>query len=187
MMMKSLLLAAGTMALVTGCASVRIYDANDGQNYYDGAFEYATQEGSISTVVLGSPVTAPGANFAQRATGLMTGATRGRLVTFQPADWTAPDIKTFRVVALFNGKQPFTDEDICKSAQSVNIEPVRATATLDMAFCQGPHLLSAASGSVNDLKSLDDPRFAELVRGVSLAMIPRADLNEISNDGSVVP
>lgn len=187
MALKSFALAAGALVLVAGCTSVRIYDPLDGQNYYDGAFEYATPDGTISTVVLGSPVPAPAANLPQIATGHMKGATRGKVVTFEPADWTPPDEKTFRVVAVFNGKPPYTDEDICTSAQTFETEPARVTATLDMAFCQGPHLLSAASGSVDELKSLDDPRFAELVKGVALAMIPRGDLDEISNDGGVFP
>ncbi|MGZ0246603.1 MAG: hypothetical protein ACKVH1_11710 [Alphaproteobacteria bacterium] len=39
--------------LATGCSSVRVIDHEGGQNYYEGAFEFATLDGTIRTHVVG--------------------------------------------------------------------------------------------------------------------------------------
>jgi hypothetical protein len=51
-----------------------------------------------------------------------------------------------------------------------------------MAFCYGDQLKSDARGWVYDLRRVDDPRFASLVKQVTLAMIPTGDKERMFQD-----
>lgn len=186
--MKSIVPAvlASLTLTVAGCDSVRVIEPGDGQNYYDGAFEYATQGGEIDTIVLGSPFGPAASNVPALTTDHMKGATRGRVVTFAPVDWSTPG-DAFRVVVLFNGAPPFTADDVCSNGTDIGTNSADASTPMFAAFCQGAHLISFAHGAVGNLKGPDDPRFRDLVRQVTLAMIPAVDKNEISNDGSILP
>ncbi len=187
-MRKSFLLAAIVApALALGaCSSVRINENHDSQNYYDGAFEFATQSGSIKTVVIGSPFGKDDRSIADKTTALMKGATPGSVVTFEPSDWTKAD-NSFRVVVLFNGRMPYDQDAISKKGPEIGTDPGRSTVRMDAALCHGDYLISSADGSVDGLKGPDDPRFRELVRGVALAMIPAYNYNRDSSDTGGIP
>jgi hypothetical protein len=57
---------------------------------------------------------------------------------------------------------------------------------MSAAFCQGDALQSDTSGIAYKLAGPNDPKFAELVRGVTNAMIP-IDTAEEETEESVVP
>ena len=72
-------------ALSAGFSSVRVIDHAGGQNYNDGAIEYATLDGIIKTFVVGSPFGAVNTDFARSVTSAMKGATFGRMShSFRP-------------------------------------------------------------------------------------------------------
>jgi hypothetical protein len=48
--------------ITAGCSQVKVIDTEYGQNYYDGAFEFATMDGSLKTAVVGSPFAAEATN-----------------------------------------------------------------------------------------------------------------------------
>lgn len=174
------------LALAAGCNDVRIIETYDEPSYYEGAFEFATQNGEIKTTVLGTPF---GRNeeITPVTTGHMRGATLGRTVTFTPAGWTV-DENVFRVVVLFNGKSPYSRSDLCRKGPELATEMSNgAPVRMEAAFCQGPHLLSFAEGTAANVKDLDDPRFRELVRGVALAMIPPNDTNKAGSGEATTP
>lgn len=160
--------------LVAGCSNVLVTDYSGGQNYYDGAFEYATKDGSINTYIAGAPFLSPGPEFKNTVISNLYGATLGRNVNFIDAK---PNTERygFHIVVAFNTTNPLGADDICRDATSVKSKPNLETTTMFGVFCQGGHPLSYASGTVGGLKGPSDPKLAELVREVALAMIPRYD------------
>lgn len=190
MKVASIAVAAGTLALLAGCTGVRVNEPVGGQNFYAGAFQYATHKNQeIDTVVLGSPFgPAQSDNIAALTTAAMKGATEGRTVTFRPASFktAGDDNNHFRVVVLFNGKPPYISDDLCKDGPSIATAPGADRVTMDAAFCEGSSLISSADGTVSTLSGPKDPNFRELVRQVTHAMIPSVDKNELSNGPDVV-
>ena len=189
MRVGSIATALGLLAMTAGCSGVRVYEPLDGQNYYDGAFQYATQKHEIDTVVLGTPFgPAASDDIAAITTAHMKGATEGPVVSFKPVAWAgAGDGNNgFRVVVLFDGKSPFIDDDLCKDGPSIETAPGASPVTMHAAFCEGPNLISSASGEVGSLSGPQDPKFRQLVREVAHAMIPAVDKNAISNDSGAV-
>jgi hypothetical protein len=169
--LATLLVVAG---LATGCSVVRIIDHEGGQNYYDGAFEFATLDGTIKTHVVGSPFAMPAPSFAQTVTANMKGAAPGRDVTFVPSSRNTTK-HAFHIVVVFNGKNPLIETEVCQNADDVTTAPSPRTTVMFAVFCQDGHPLSYSTGYVDGLESPADPRFPQLVEQVSRAMIPGYD------------
>ena len=169
------------VTLIAGCSQVRVLDYNGGQNYYDGAFEFATQDGKINTYIAGSPFSSPDPKFKKTIISNMYGATFRRNVNFVD---TTPNTERygFHIVVAFNAINPLGVDDICRNATEVKSRPNLKTTSMIGIFCQGGHPLSYASGYVSGLTGPNDPKFSELVREVALAMIPRYD-DEHSSGG----
>ena len=159
MKIRSLIATCLFAAVSAGCNTVRIIDHSGGMNYYDGAFE---------------PFFGTGADTKNITTSMMYGATFGRDVKFVSA---APntDKYGFHVVVAFNVSDPLSVADICENAAQVKSDSSRRTTAMQGVFCQGGYPLSYASGYVSDLTGPGDPRFRQLVRAVTLAMIPAYD------------
>lgn len=161
-------------ALSTGCSVVRVIDHEGGQNYYDGAFELATLDGTIKTHIVGAPFENQGQSFARTVTAQMKGATRGREVEFIPSPRNT--IKhAFHVVVVFNGKNPVIENEVCQNADEIGTSQAQSHTTMFAVFCQDGFPISYSEGHVDGLRSSEDPRFGQLVKQVSLAMIPGYD------------
>ncbi len=160
--------------LAAGCSVVRVIDHEGGQNYYEGAFEYATLDGTIKTHVVGSPFTEADPSFARTVTAYMKGATRGRDVTFIPSPRNTTK-HAFHVVIVFNGKNPLIETEVCENADEIATVPSPNNTVMFAVFCQDGYPLSYAAGFVDGLTSPADPRFEQLVKQVSRAMTPGYD------------
>ena len=160
--------------LTTGCSSVRVIDHEGGQNYYEGAFEFATLDGTIRTHVVGSPFTKAVLFFAQTVTANMKGALPGRDVTFVPSSRNISK-HAFHIVVVFNGRNPLVGTEVCQNADDVTTVPAPQTTVMFAVFCHDGYPLSYSTGYVDGLESLADPRFPQLVEQVSRAMIPSYD------------
>ncbi|CAN0543718.1 unnamed protein product, partial [Laminaria digitata] len=158
-------------ALSTGCSVVRVIDHEGGQNYYDGAFEFATLDGTIKTHVVGSPFANTDASFVRSVTADMKTSTRGRDVEFVPSSRNTKK-HAFHVVVVFNGKNPLIETEVCQNADEIETAPELKTTSMFAVFCQDGHPLSYSTGYVGNLSSPADPRFPELVQQVSRAMVP---------------
>lgn len=160
--------------LTAGCSAVRVIDYNGGQNYYDGAFEFATQSGKINTYIAGAPFSTVGGSYKFSITSMMYAATFGRKVNFVA---TKPNTEKygFHIVVAFNVVNPLGVDDICQDATQIKSQPNLNTTSMLGVFCQGGYPLSYANGYVSGLTGSADPKFARLVREVALAMIPRYD------------
>jgi hypothetical protein len=167
----ALLVIAGLSA---GCSAVRVIDHEGGQNYYGGAFEFATLDGTIKTHVVGSPFGKSAPPVAQSVTANMKGATRGRAVTFIPSPRNTTK-HAFHVVVVFNGKNPLIETEVCQNADEITTVPSADTTVMFAVFCQDGHPLSYSTGFVDGLESPADPRFPQLVKQVARAMVPGYD------------
>ena len=171
-------------ALSAGCSAVRVIDYAGGQNYYDGAFEFATLDGTINTHVVGSPFAESDPPLARAVTTFMKGATRGREVTFIPSPRNTTK-HAFHIVVVFNGKHPLVETEICQNADEVVTTPSTQTTSMLAVFCQDGHPLSYSTGYVGGLRSPADPRFRQLIKQVSRAMIPGYD--DLREGDSILP
>ena len=162
------------LMLSAGCSSVRVADHEGGLSYYEGAFEYATLDSTIKTHVVGSPFYKFGPAFAESVTATMTGATRGRKVTFISSPQNDARHE-FHVVVIFNGKNSLTERDICESASPADTIRSLQTTKMFAVFCHGDHPLSYSSGLVDGVKADMEPLFHQLVKEVTLGMIPGYD------------
>ncbi len=161
--------------ITAGCSQVKVIDTEYGQNYYDGAFEFATMDGSLKTAVVGSPFAAEATNeFAKSVTGLLKNATFGRDVTFVPAPRNL-EKNAFHSVIVFNGVQPFTEREMCENDVPIKTRASRAQTSMHAVFCHGKFPISYSSGFALNLAGPADPDFQILVRAVAQAMIPRYD------------
>ncbi len=174
MKFRSLVIISLLAALSGGCSTVRIVDLGGGQNYYDGAFEFATKDGKINTHVVGSPFSAAAGNFKNTVTSMMYGSTFGRNVKFVSSPPNTEKYR-FHVVVTFNVTRSINMADLCENPTRLKSDPTRKTTSMEAIFCQGGYPLSYASGYVSGLTGPSDPRFAQLVREVTLSMIPRYD------------
>lgn len=162
------------LGLSAGCSVVRVIEYTGSQNYYDGAFEYATQDGKINTYVAGTPFPTADPEFKNKITSIMYGANFGREVNFVPAKPNV-DKHAFHIVVTFNPDERLSFADLCENAAQTKSQPGRETTSMKGVFCQGSHPLSFASGYVSGLTGPADPKLVSLVREVALAMIPRYD------------
>ncbi|MGB0632180.1 MAG: hypothetical protein ACPGRZ_15930 [Alphaproteobacteria bacterium] len=174
-MLRTLAALSAVAVIGAGCSSVKIIDSEPTSNYYDGAFEFATQSGEIKTAIYGSPFDEKASDpFARSVTAIMKGANFGREVTYVPAARNT-DKKAFHIVAVFYGVAPFTDAEACENVAEISTRPNAKTTTMHAYFCHGAYSLSSAIGFVDNLTDPSDPCFQQLVRQVAQAMIPRYD------------
>ena len=184
-MLRTLFALTAIVIVGAGCSSIKVIDSEPTSNYYDGAFEYATQSGEIRTAIYGSPFEDTASDhFAKRVTATMKGTNFGRDVSYVPSTRNT-DKKAFHIVTVFNGVGGFTATEACENVSEITTRPNVKTTTMHAYFCHGAYPLSSATGFIDNLKDPSDPRFQELVRKVALAMIPRYD--EENSSGNDVP
>lgn len=172
--------AALCLAILTAaCGAVVVQDSPGPRfSYFDGDFEFATRKGAIVTDVAGNPFGMNQRQFADIIRNTMRGqvdvATKADFVA-SGNDATAPP---YRIVVAFNPPPRIDNFDLCKQ----RTETPSLTGTRDlkvrMAFCFGDTLKSGSAAWLSDVSSLEDPRFADLVRKATLAMIPTQDGEE---------
>ncbi len=178
------LTAALALTGTVGCAGnlVLINDPVFQQLYTVEDFSLAARNGEIMTRVFGDPFAAPREGFAARVTGMMKGANLGREVTYTGAP-AGGGSGNYHVALAFNPTPRTTADEICAGPPSDPMASGAGPVTLLAAFCHGHGLRSTASGHARNLSGPDDPRFRELVRGVTLALFPAYDHWDIGGDG----
>jgi hypothetical protein len=166
-----------------GCAAVKVVEHTDTQNYYDGAFEFATQNGEINTYIAGAPFAGEDAiaRFKFRVFSKLYRSTFGRDVNFKPSKPNSEKYG-FHVVITFNAVNHLSAGDICEDATQIKSRANLKTTSMLSVFCQGAHPISYSRGYVGSLSGPDDPKLESLVRGVAQAMIPLYDDHHSAND-----
>ena len=157
-----------------GCSDVVIQDApgvTSRTSYYPGEIEYATRKGAIATTVLGNPFGGPKEEFDTRVLGLMKHQNRGVPAEFVATQGDRTD-QVFNVVVAFNLPANIPARRLCKDPAALSTTPHAGNLRMTAAFCHVGSLQSGTFGIANNLSGPDDPKFAELVRGVTHAMTP---------------
>lgn len=183
-MMRSmrLLTAATALAATSACGGnmVLISEPVYQQLYTVEDFQLAALNGEIMTRVFGNPFAVPRDSFAGLVTGMMKGANLGREVIFTGTP-AGRGSGYYHVALAFNPTPRTTADEICAGPPAD--PPVTGPVTLLAAFCRSDGLKSTADGSAGNLSGPEDPRFRELVRGVTLALFPAYDHWDIGGDG----
>jgi len=182
---KTGLIAMATALALGGCSSVWVDDLPPPRySYNEGDFEYANHKGAILTQIVGNPFAIPDDQFRSAALAHMQGQNRGTPAKFVAAP-SKETLAPYKVVAAFNMPANIDGYDLCKGPGALPPSPKRTgPVTLNMAFCFGDEIKSDARGSVYDLRGIDDPRFADLVRSVTQAMLPTGDGLDMFNDAN---
>lgn len=185
---KIRLCAASVLVLgLAGCGGAVVVQDSPGPrwSYFDGDFEYATRDGAIVTEVVGNPFQMPKDRFDAEVRRLMRNRTLGPPVEFVAGATPGKTDPLYKVVVAFNALPNMSGHELCKRGTGT---PTRAGGVLDMAvaFCIGDSLKSEASGHTAPVAGPDAPRFAKLVRDVTLALIPVQD-NEEQGEGEINP
>ena len=180
---------AAIALLATACTGVLIEDApglDSRASYYRGEFDYATRNGAIMTTIVGNPFAAPKPGFDARVVGLMKEQNRGVPAEFVAAHGARTD-PVFSVVVAFNMAPGISPNRLCREPATVQTAPHSRDLRMSAAFCHGDALQSDAAGVAYQLAGPDDPKFAELVRGVTNAMVPIDTSEEGDGGDSVMP
>lgn len=166
-------------SLTTACGAVVVDDSPGPRfSYFDGDFEFATHKGAIVADVAGNPFGINQQQFAKIVRNTM----RGHVDVASKADFVESSneatLAPYRVVVAFNPPPRIDNHDLCE--QRVGTPSLTGTGEIKvrMAFCFGDTPKSGSTAWVSDVSSLEDPRFSDLVRKATLAMIPTQDSEE---------
>jgi hypothetical protein len=138
--------------------------------YTPTILNYAATRGGILVDVTGNPFDAPQEDLEQAITQSMTGSHFGPRVGFlttPPEDFVVP----YRVVMVFDAAQNHTDLKLCRFDHGIDPqagEKVRVHAAL----CAKESPLTAVSGQVAEASGPGDPRFHQLIRQITVNLLP---------------
>jgi hypothetical protein len=162
------------IALSIATAGCEEHPRTVSHHYVDGAWSLAQgamRNAPLLIVIEGQPFVGTSASTESRIAAIMKEAitwTETAAFTTEPAQAVS---QTLRIVITFNPLER-TDAHAQCTRQSRGGEPlpegrVRIIAT----FCDAATVLVTVSGRVGPVADLDDPRFAALVRQVTLDML----------------
>lgn len=154
--------------------------------YFDGDFEYATRDGAVVTEVAGNPFAMPKERFDTEVRRLMYGQTEGLPVSFVERPTSGKTDPTYKVVVAFNALPSVSGFDLCEKGSLTPTRTDGRELQMAIAFCIGDELKSETSGFTSTVAGPDAPRFAQLVREVTQALIPRQDGEDVG-EGSTAP
>lgn len=144
------------------------------RHHVEGAWSLAQgvmKDGPLLVVIEGAPFQQPGEQLEATVVGIMTGAvtwTASPRFTSQPTEGVS---RSLRIVMTFNSPQETGAHEQC-SGQSTGGGPLpEGNIRVLAAFCDAATILVSVSGEVADVTEINDPRFAALVRQVTLDML----------------
>ncbi len=179
--------AVSLLALGLGaCTGMVVVQDSPGPRhaYFDGDFEYATRDGAIVTEVAGNPFAMPKQRFDDAVRRLMDGQTLGPPVTFANGPTPGKTDPHYKVVVAFNAPPGVSAFDLCRKGAATPTRGTGGEVNMAIAFCIGDDLKSDTSGFTSSVAGSGAPRFAQLVREVTLALIPVQD-GEDTGEGDV--
>lgn len=181
--------ALAAALILGGCAgSIVVYEYPGPQrSYWDGDFRYATHKGAILTEVHGNPFPMPMDRFRDLVLTHMKDAAKGPPASFV-ATASQGTVAPYKVVAVFNAATGSVTDDMCADGAAVTRTEAGPRVRLDMVFCLGDEVKTEVAGTVGGLTGTADPKFRDLVRAVTYAMIPSQDGEDTGDDGGdVIP
>ena len=166
-----------------GCTGVVVQDDPGPRGgYVIGDFDYAAGKGAIETIVTGNPFGGPKQAFDERVRALMKHQNRGVPAEFVAgqSDRTDP---LYKVVVSFNLPRAFPNYNMCKDSKALPSEQHPDRLDIAIAFCYGDQVKSDTTGWVENVRDIDDPKFAKLVRSATLYMLTDYDYRQDRGDG----
>ncbi len=170
MVRKLLLLFALLSATACSTNTVVLSPTNFYGAYTPTVLNYASTRGGILVDVTGNPFDDPQEDLEQAITQAMTGAhfgVRVAFITTPPEDFASP----YRVVMVFDAAQNHTNLKLCRFDHGIDPqtgEKVRVHAAL----CTNESPLTAVSGEVGEASDPGDPRFRQLIRQITVNLLP---------------
>ena len=152
--------------------------------YTPTVLNYASTRGGILVDVTGNPFDAPQEDLEQAITQSMTGAHFGQTIAFvttPPEDFAVP----YRVVLVFDAAQHHTELKLCRFDHGIapqTGDKVRVHAAL----CANESPLTAVSGEVGEASDPGDPRFRQLIRQITVNLLPPFNPDRSSGRGTFV-
>ncbi len=152
--------------------------------YTPTVLNYAATHGGILTEVTGNPFDAPQEDLEQAITQSMSGSHFGPRVAFvttPPEAFSSP----YRVVLVFDAAQNHTDLKLCRFDHGIapqTGDKVRVHAAL----CANESPLTAVSGEVGEASDPGDPRFRQLIRQITVNLLPPFNPDRSSGRGTFV-
>ncbi|MGF1611406.1 MAG: hypothetical protein ACFCUQ_18530 [Kiloniellales bacterium] len=175
-------LAAGTAALLAGCAQSASIPHNYVADTYDFTYlGYAAGRGGMLTEVVGNPFDAPKPAVDTAVTETLEASHFGPRLPFftePPADYRP----SYRTVVLFNPAPGADAARLCGQPNQPQA-PRDGRVGVLAAFCSGSDRINSAGGSVAGAQGPDDPAFRGLLRQVSLALFPVPAADQIRGSG----
>ncbi len=131
----------------------------------------AMKEAPLLVVVQGAPFLQPGEQLEASVLEIMTGAVTWTATPHFTVDRARSVSQSLRIVMTFNPPQGTSPNEQC-AGQSTGGGPLREGAIRVLgAFCDAATILVSVSGRLLDATDPEDPRFAALVRQVTLDML----------------
>jgi hypothetical protein len=140
---------------------------------YSSSLVYdAARSGTIALDVRGKPFAAQPVGQNERIAALLGQIAWLNGARFAVIDRTKPEPSQYRLVMLFNPVEPSSDgAAACRNADNVVLGATGDKIKVIAAFCDGSYEVSSAIGYV-PANSLDDPKFAELMSQIVIALFP---------------
>ena len=168
----------------TGCNAIIVEDLTGPRfSYFDGDFEFAANKGSVLTDVSGNPFNMDPKQFGALVRSAMRNQIDLAINTNFVAGSDGTTVPPYRVVVAFNPPSHISNHDLCAQRGSTPSGPASGKVEVRMAFCYGDSLKSGSAAWVNGLSSANEPRFGQLVRQATRALVPAQDNEETGEGG----
>jgi len=174
---KRYLLAAGALLLAAG-AAIPPAGAQTRREQMWSSYDPTEVNGAqggrrLPTLVAGNPFAVPQQEVVDAVARAMTGG--------QPMDQSVAVKAPMRVMMLFNATT-VTGYRICDRSKPVavaDLGPRGGSVDLVATYCRGDSPQTQVVASLNGVSGPDDPRFADMIKQVTLSLFPfrNPDLN----------
>lgn len=169
-------LAAGFLIFVAGCADRSyVYNASVTSGYSPTQYNFAAGGRDLETVIEGNPFDIEKERFDEAVT---TALNRFPPV-IQPTNFTTTPGENaregYRAVFRFDVPVAVNSLAMCDRPRDVPVVDTGDTLRVAGAFCRGGRTLSAATGQLDGVEGIDDPRFEALLARVVDALFPLLD------------
>ncbi len=170
-------LGVGAAAIIlSACSQTALVNQSYlSDNYNPYLLSYAAKRGGMVTEIVGNPFQSDKASVDQTVTETFRDHHFGPDLEFlaTPSDEaTGEDREAFRVVVLFNPAPNANSAKLCSRNDRPQAPAASERLRVMAAFCNTDTRVSAASGSIGEVASPDDPAFKNMMKQVALALFP---------------
>jgi hypothetical protein len=152
-----------------GCSSDRVVVEDINPLYSSSEFFAAADGRDLRTTIQGNPFGTPA--FDRAVTAIMTSTPVGPKTRFTTNPGPSAN-RDYSVTLVFNPSPDLLAVDLC-NAQSIPTAAAKRPIVARAAFCAAGGEASAVSGYLDQATGPEDPKFADLIRDMTLRLFPR--------------